>query len=247
MATKRLAAVALALGVLCPLYAARAGAQEEIKVGPAKLETVMSGGELLANIFLFPLALAFAQPHYGFESFPYEEGRGYGGGERDWAGAVWLGGQGLPGGRGGGHAALQIRGANRLGWDAAWDGWATGALRGAAGEAGRRGDFYSGHITCNYLQSGGALVELGLGAAAFNRSGSRGGPSAALALELFPRPPWTLSAKWQGAVLRGQGYHLLDARVGATWHGAGLYAGWQAFLGPAANTTGPEVGLAGWF
>ncbi|MCX5789831.1 MAG: hypothetical protein NTX64_15215 [Elusimicrobia bacterium] len=224
-----------------------AGPQEEVKAGSAKLETPISGGELAANIFLFPLALAFAQPHYGFESFPYEEGRGYGNGERDWAGNVSLGGQGLPGGRSGGHAALRVRGANRLGWDAAWDGWATGALRGVAGAAGRRGDLYSGHILCNYVQSGGAFLELGLGAAAFHRSDSRGGPSAALTFELFPREPWTLSASWQGALLRGQGYHVLDARLGATWHGAGLYAGWQAFLGPAGDAGGPQFGVAAFF
>jgi len=66
----------------------------------------------------------------------------------------------------------------------------------------------------------------------------------------FGYHPWHVKVRspdWQAALLRGQGYHLLDARVGATWHGAGLYAGWQAFLGPAGNATGPEVGLAGWF
>lgn len=214
----------------------------ETRAGDVKIQTSLSPGEIAANFFLLPLAYAFSQPHYGFERFPYEEGDGYGRGTRDWSAGLKLGGQALPGGRAGGHAELAVRGANRLGWRAAWDGFATGTLRG-----GPRGDFWSGHITANYAQTGAALFEVGLGAAAFNSQGSRAGPSAALVFEAFPRKPLTVSLRYEGAMLRRQGYHDLALRAGATVLGAGLYAGLHAFLGPAGSASGPELGLALWF
>lgn len=231
--------------VIAAALATAAGADDgayETRAGPARLETSISGGQWLANAFLLPLALAFNQPHYGFESRPYAEGPGFGRGERDWAGELRVSGQALAGARGGGHAELQVRGSNRLGWQAGWDGYATGSLRGT-----RRGDYWTGHITCNYLQSGRALVELGLGGASLSSGATRTGPSAALLLELFPGAPWVVSGRYQSALLRGQSYHHLSARLGVSILGTGLFAGYSAFLGPAASASGPEAGLAAWF
>ena len=219
------------------LAAGNSSAEDRLRV-----ETSFSAGELAANAFLLPLALAFNRPHYGFEARPYEGGPGYGRGERDWAAALRLSGQALGGGRSGGHAELQVRAANRLGWQASWDGYALGALR-----PGSRGDLWSGHITCNYAQTGRALFELGLGGASLRAERSRAGPSAALLLELFPRKPWTLAARCQSALLRGQFHHVLSARAGASVLGAGVYAGYGAFLSAQGNSHGPEAGLAYWF
>lgn len=228
------------------LLAVPAAAEEELhdtRLGnSARLETSMSAGEIAANAFLLPLAFAFNQPHYGFEARPYADGPRYGRGERDWAGAARLSGQRLGGGRGAGHAELQVRGANRLGWQVAWDGWARGALRAPA-----RGDLWSGHITANYVQSGRLFLELGLGAGSLRTDRTRLGPSAALLLEAFPGPPWFFSGKWQTAILGGQGFHQLQARAGVLVWGAGLHAGYAALIGPLGTASGPEAGLSVWF
>lgn len=231
--------------LLSLILAVAAGAEDgvyETKAGDARVMTSVSAGQLAANAFLLPLALAFNMPHYGFERRPYDDSAGYGRGERDWAGAVRFAGQALAGGRGGGHAEMQVRGANRLGWQAAWDGYATGSLRPQA-----RADEWSGHITANYVQSGNALLELGLGVSSLNSKGTRTGPSAALFLELFPRAPLALRGRYQAALLRGQSYHHVSAAAGFSLYGTGLYAGYSAYLGPAGNAHGPEAGLSIWF
>ncbi|MBI4422109.1 MAG: hypothetical protein HY554_00185 [Elusimicrobia bacterium] len=107
----RIGLVALAAA----LAAGTARAEDSVSV-----QTPLTAGEVLANGFLLPLALAFSQPHFGFERFPYEDGRGFGRGEREWSGAFRATSQAVGAGRAGGHAALLLRGANRLGWDAAW-------------------------------------------------------------------------------------------------------------------------------
>ncbi len=69
----------------------------------------------------------------------------------------------------------------------------------------------------------------------------------AFLLELFPRRPWTIAARYQSAVLRGQLHHVVSARAGASVLGAGFYAGYGAFLSPQGGSHGPEAGLAYWF
>lgn len=207
-----------------------------------ELETGFSAGELAANAFILPLALAMRQPHFGFERRPYDGGQNYGRGDRDWGGTFRLSGQALATGRGGGHADVQVRGANRLGWQAGWDGYAIGALG-----SGHRADLWSGHITSNYLQSGHALLELGLGAASLRTDRTQVGPSAALLVELFPKAPWTLAARYQVAVLGGRSHHQVSARAGLSVRGIGAYAGYGAFFGPLGDARGPEAGLACWF
>ncbi|MBI5201105.1 MAG: hypothetical protein HY925_05935 [Elusimicrobia bacterium] len=201
-----------------------------------------SPAEMAANAFLLPLALAFNRPHYGFEERPYQGGDVYGRGERDWAAAVRLSGQSLSGKRAGGHADLQVRAANRLGWQASWDGYADGALREP-----KRADVYSGHITCNYAQTGHAFFELGLGGAIARNDRTRTGPSGALLVDLFPRAPWTVSLRWQSSMLKSQAFHQVSARTGLAIQGVGVYAGYGALLTPLGDVSGPEAGLAYWF
>lgn len=231
--------------VLLLCWLAAAGAAEdgvsETRLGGAKLETSLSPGQVAANFFLLPLAYAYSLEHRGFEKFPYEDGPGYGLGGKEWGASLRAGGQALPGGRAGGHAELAVRGSNRLGWRASWDGFSAGSLG-----RGRRADLLSAHIACNYAQTGKALFELGLGAATLSGPERRSGPSGALFLELFPRKPLGVSLAWQAAALGRRAYHQLSARAAVHVLGGGLFAGYRVFLGPE-SAAGPELGLAAWF
>lgn len=207
-----------------------------------KIESSISPNEFVSTLALLPLAVAFSLPHYGFGRHPYDGDGGYGRGERKAAYSLKTAVQLTRGGRGGQHVEIRVRGAKRLGWDLAGDVYGAGHFHPA-----RRGAIYSGHLTSNYLQTNTALLELGLGTAAFENPSPLWGASAELNLELFPARPWTLLFRAQSALIRGQGYHTLSGGMGASWRWFGLSAGCRGFINPVRNVWGPELSFNAWF
>lgn len=208
----------------------------------AKLQTSLSPADVVVNFFLLPLALAYNQPHGGYTRWPYETPSGYALGDREMAVEARTSRQFLPSGRQAQHAHLRVRGDNRLGWDVSVASFDKGQLA-----ASRRGGFYGGHLTANYLRTERALLEAGFGAASFQDPEPQGGMSGELALELFPARPWTLVCRYQGASIHGRGFHDLSAHTGLAWRFIGLTAGWRSFWNPVRHAHGPEFGLALWF
>jgi len=221
----------------------RAGEVHEIKLGKGTMvQTSLSPADVVVNFFLLPLAYAYALPHYGFTRYPYETQEGYGRGEREMAVTFYTSRQLIEKGRQAQHAHLRVRGDNRLGWDFGLSSYDPRVFRPQ-----RRGVLYAGHVTANYLQTGSAFLEAGLGAASFQDPEPRSGFSGELALTLFPKLPYTLSIRYQGASLHGRGYHDLSAIAGISWRWLGLAAGYRAFLNPFKDLAGPEMSLLLWF
>jgi len=225
-----------AIFILCAPLAARA---DGAKVA---VQTPVSYGDFVANLFLFPYAYAFSLPHQGFTFYPYENDEGYGRGTRPVAVSARTGVFFSQRGRNGEAGFLKARGENRLGWDF----YAAGFSRGSFGTNHRAG-YYNGHITANYVQSRTALLEFGLGSASFQNPAARWGPSAELALDLFPAKPLSASLRYETAALRRQEYHELTVEAGVSWRWIGMSTGLRALFVPGKDAYGPEAALRGWF
>lgn len=204
-------------------------------------ETSLRPGEVISNFFLLPLAFAFAMPHGGYTRYPYQNHEGYADGDREVAAEFRAGRQNLARGQAQ-HAHLRVRGGNRLGWDLGLASYDPHVFRPEG-----RTNFWSGHITANYYQSRRALFEAGYGIASYQDPRPQTGFSLELALALFPRRPWTVSLRYQGAWLHSQDYHDLSADAGWTWRWFGLSLGFRSFLTPRLDRSGPEATAVFWF